>query len=136
MGHEHRVFHNPPPATPADVRAALDRGELSRALDAMVGAVLYGDGDWKELQELYLGLLDHEDRQVKALAATCLGHLARVYGRMDEARVVAALRRVRSAPYVGGAAITGLEDIELFLHPRRARWRGRLWRALRPWTWF
>ncbi|MFG3603073.1 hypothetical protein [Micromonospora chersina] len=135
MGHVHHVFHNPPPATPTDVLAALDRGELSRALDAMVGAALYGDGDWSELQELYLGLLDHEDRQVKALAATCLGHVARVYRQMDEARVVGALRRLRSTPYVGGAATTALEDIELFLHPRRARWRGRLWRGLRPWTW-
>lgn len=67
MGHTHHVFHNPPPATPADVLAALDRSELATVLDAMVGAVLYGDGDWDELQELYLGLFDHEDRQVKAL---------------------------------------------------------------------
>jgi hypothetical protein len=43
------------PATPGEVRAALDRGERFSALDAMVGAVLYGGGDWKELQELYLG---------------------------------------------------------------------------------
>ncbi|WP_255436216.1 hypothetical protein [Salinispora sp. H7-4] len=135
MRHTHHVFHNPPSATPAAVRAAVDRGELFSALDAMVGAALYGDGDWKELQELYLELLDHEDCQVKALAATCLGHLARVYGQLDEPRVVAALHHVRSVPNFGGAAATALEDIELFLHPRRARWRERLWRALRPWTW-
>jgi hypothetical protein len=132
MGHEHHVFHNPPPTTPADVRTALHRGDLPRALDAMVGSALYGDGDWKELQDLYLGLLEHEDRQVRALAATCLGHLARVYGQLDDDRAVPALRRRRSTPYVGGAVATALEDIELFLHPRRARWRGRLWRALRP----
>jgi hypothetical protein len=30
---------------------------------------------------------------------------------------------------------TRLEDIEIFLHPGRTRWRRRLWRALRPWTW-
>ncbi|WP_223874833.1 hypothetical protein [Salinispora oceanensis] len=135
MRHTHRVFHNPPPATSADVRAAVDGGELVSALDAMVGAALYGDGDWKELQDLYLELLNHESCQVKALAATCLGHLARVYGQLDETRVVAALRHVRSVPNVGGAAVVALEDIELFLHPRRSRWRGRLWRALRPWTW-
>lgn len=41
---------------------ALGRGEVSNALDAMVGAVLYGDGDWEELQDLYLALLDHDDR--------------------------------------------------------------------------
>ncbi len=45
----------------------------------MVGTALYGEGDWRKLQELHLQLLGHEDHQVSALAATCLGHLARVY---------------------------------------------------------
>ncbi|WP_326550123.1 hypothetical protein [Micromonospora sp. NBC_01813] len=135
MRHEHHVFHNPPSATPVEVRAALDRGDLPAALDSMVGATLYGDGDWRELQELHLQLLAHDDDQVSALAATCLGHLARVYRQMDEGRVVAALRRARSIPHISGRAANALEDIEVFLHPQRARWRGRLWRSVRPWTW-
>jgi hypothetical protein len=136
MTHQHHTFHNPPPATPAEVRAALDRGDLSGALNAMVGTALYGDGDWTEAQELHLELLDHDDRQVQALAATCLGHLARVYGRLDEDRVVAALRRVRVRPHLGGNVANALDDIGLFLHPRRARRRRRLWRLVSPRTWF
>ncbi|MBM7489538.1 hypothetical protein JOD64_000760 [Micromonospora luteifusca] len=135
MTHEHRTFHNPPPARPVDVRAALDREDITGALDAMVGCALYGDGDWRESQELYLALLDHDDRQVQALSATCLGHLARVYGRLDEGRVVVALRKARLRPHIRGTATNALEDIEEFLHPRRARWRGRLWRLVRPWAW-
>lgn len=94
----------------------------------MVGCALYGDGDWKETQELCLELLDHDDHQVQALAATCLGHLARVYRQLDEDRVLAALRRVRSRPHVRGNADNALDDIDTFLHPRRARWRQRLGR--------
>jgi hypothetical protein len=135
MCHEHRTFHNPPSATPAEVRAALDRGDLPGALDAMVGTALYGDGDWKELQELHLQLLEHEDHEVSALAATCLGHLARVYRQLDERRVGTALRRARSVPHIRGTATDALEDIEIFLHPTRARWRRRAWRAVRPWAW-
>lgn len=135
MRHEHHVFHNPPSSTPAQVHAALDRGDLSAALDAMVGTALYGDGDFKELQELHLRLLEHEDHQVSALAATCLGHLARVYRRLDERRVVAALRRARALPHTSGTADDALEDIQIFLHPRRARWRRRVWTAIRPWAW-
>jgi len=136
MSHQHHTFYNPPPATPANVRMALDSNDVSGALDAMVGCALYGDGDWRESQDLYLTLLDHDDRQVQALAATCLGHLARVCGQLDEDRVVAALRQVRARPHVRGTAGDALEDIEVFLHPQRARWRGRLWRLTRPWTWF
>lgn len=53
VAHVHRVFHDPPPATSADARAALDDGDLPGALDTMVGSVLYGGGDWRELQQLY-----------------------------------------------------------------------------------
>lgn len=112
-----RQFRNPPPATPADVRAAIAGGEFSAVLDAMVGSALYDTGDWRELQDLHLELLHHEDRQVRALAATCLGHLARVYGRLDEQRVVAALRRAGSDPLVADRATNALDDIEVFLHP-------------------
>jgi hypothetical protein len=135
MHQEHHAFHNPPSATPPEVRAALDRGDLQGGLDAMVGTVLYGDGDWKELQELHLQVLEHEDRQVSALAATCLGHLARVYRQMDESRVATALRRAQSVPHISGAATNALEDIQTFLHPQRIRWRRRAWAAIRPWTW-
>src|SRR4051812_8957242 len=96
VSHEHRTFFNPPPATPADVRTALGRDDLAAAANAMVGSALYGDGDWKEAQELFLELLVHDDPQVQTLSATCLGHLARVYGRLDEGRVVSALRQARS----------------------------------------
>lgn len=136
MSHEHRTFLNPPPAMPADVEAALGDRDVSGALNFMVGCALYGHGDWKETQDLYLRLLDHEDRQVQSLAATCLGHLARAYGRLDEDRVVAALRRARLLPHVRGTAEDALEDIKYYLHPRRTRWLWRLKRLVRPWMWF
>jgi hypothetical protein len=136
MSHSHHTFRNPPPATPGEVRAAFGRGDLDAALDAMVGCALHGEGDWREAQELYLALLDHPDHQVQALAATCLGHLARVRRRLDEGRVVGALRAARARPHVRGTAGDALDDIGLFLHPRRARWRGRLWRLVHPRSWF
>ncbi|MFC8297893.1 hypothetical protein [Micromonospora orduensis] len=51
-------------------------------------------------------------------------------------KIAAALRERRVRPHVRGAASDALEDIERFVHPQRARWRGRLWRLARPWTWF
>ncbi|GAA0228133.1 HEAT repeat domain-containing protein [Cryptosporangium japonicum] len=136
MSHQHHIFHNPPPATPDDVLSALDRADIPAATNAMVGCALYGDGDWREAQSLFLALLDHDDPQVQSLAATCLGHLARVYRQLDEDRVVPALRRARQKPHVRGTATDALGDITTYLHPRRARWRGRLWRLGHPSTWW
>lgn len=79
MSHQHNTFHNPGPATAAMVRAAIDQADISAACDAIVGSALHGDGDWKELQDLYLSLLDGQDPQVASVAMICLGHLARVY---------------------------------------------------------
>jgi hypothetical protein len=45
MTHVHHTFFNRPPATPADVEAALGRQDLPGALNAMVGCALYGHGD-------------------------------------------------------------------------------------------
>ena len=64
------------------------------------------------MQELYLELLDHRDRPVRLLAATCLGHVARVHRRLDEDRVVPALQR--------RGATNALGHIRPFLHPRAA----------------
>jgi hypothetical protein len=78
----------------------------------------------------------HDDPQVQTLSATCLEHLARVYGRLDEGRVVTALRQARSQRHIAGTADDALEDIRHYLHPRRSRWRRLGWRLIRPWTWF
>ncbi|MCO1595764.1 hypothetical protein M8C17_11370 [Micromonospora sp. RHAY321] len=75
MSHEHRTFHTPPSATPDDVRRALDRNDIVGATDAMVGCALYGDGDWKVSQELYLTLLDHHDHQVQAITESGLPYI-------------------------------------------------------------
>lgn len=54
MSHEHRTLFNPPPATPADVEAAPGNWDVNGALEAMVGCALYGHGDWRQAQDLYL----------------------------------------------------------------------------------
>jgi hypothetical protein len=137
MSHQHNTFHNPGPATAAMVLAAIERADSSAACDAIVGSALHGDGDWKELQDLYLSLLDGQDPQVSSVATICLGHLARVYRQLEEDRVVPVLRRHRRHPTLGAAAANALDDIELFLHPRRTRLRSRARHLLYPgdWNW-
>lgn len=49
------------------------------------------------------------------LAATCLGHIARVHGRLDEDKVVVALRERLSDKEIVGRVVDALEDIEMFL---------------------
>ena len=55
----------------------------------------------------------------RSLAATCLGHVARVYRELDEERVVAALHRARQErPHMRATVANALDDIRIFLLPR------------------
>lgn len=51
---------------------------------------------------------------IRIMAATCLGHLARIHGRLDSEAVLPALRTLLDDPRTRGAAENAIEDIALF----------------------
>jgi hypothetical protein len=110
-------YEEPPPSTPADVRAALDGGDAAGAATALVGAALHHE-QWREVQALCLELLEGADRSLAAVAATCLGHLARIHGELDTDTVLPALRRHRDDETVGPHAEDALDDIDWYLDGR------------------
>jgi hypothetical protein len=107
-------YEEPVPATPADVLAALDRGDPQAAAHALVGAAFHYP-DRQAVQDLCLRLLDGPDRSLAAVAATCLGHLARIYGQLDTDTVRAALERQRGDQLVGPRAEDALDDLDTYL---------------------
>jgi len=110
----HLRYEEPVPATPADVVAALERGDPQAAARALVGAAFHHP-DRQAVQDLCLRLLGGEDRPLAAVAATCLGHLARIHGQLDAEAVRAALDRQRGDPLVGPRAEDALGDIDTYL---------------------
>lgn len=81
--------------------------------EALVAVALHErDGTW--VQEHCLRLLNSPDPQLQALAATCLGHVARLHPEIDHAAAVAALERLRSDGSVAGTVEDALEDIAQF----------------------
>ena len=87
------------------------------SFDALLAVALNEpDGAW--VQERCLHLLDSPEPQLRALAATCLGHLARLHPGLDHARSLAALEAVRDDPETAGQAADAIEDIALFARPR------------------
>ena len=107
-------YEEPVPATPADVDAALDRGDAEAAARALVGAAFHHPHR-RAVQDLCLRLLDGDDRPLAAVAATCLGHLARIHGELDTDVVRAALERHRGDALVGPRAEDALDDIDQYL---------------------
>ena len=83
-------------------------GSLSKAL-----LEIYSDYKW--IQSKCVMFLTSNDLNVKRLAITCLGHVARIHKNLDKAVVIPLLEKLRSDKYLGGTAEDALNDIEIFL---------------------
>jgi hypothetical protein len=107
-------YEEPRPVSRAELAAALSAGDRERATAAMVSLAFYDpDGEW--LTATFLAILERDDEadELRAIAATCLGHVARIHRAIDP-RVVDVLRRFVDNPAVGPYAQNALDDIEVF----------------------
>jgi hypothetical protein len=106
-------YEEPAKIDRADAETAFATGDSERISDALV-RFAYHDPEWRWVQDTCLQFLDHPDTSVRGVAATCLGHVARIHGRIDGLRVVPALRRLLPIDEVGGPAEDALDDIAIF----------------------
>ncbi|HVS20303.1 MAG TPA: hypothetical protein VHD88_00570 [Pyrinomonadaceae bacterium] len=103
--------------------ASGDREAICRTLVSV--AMFESDRRWAQGQ--CLKFARHDVSFVRGVAATCLGHLARIHGAIDEDEVVpVVLGLLRdSDPDTRGKAQDALSDFSTFL-----RWNGRKLRKL------
>lgn len=99
-----------------ELLAAIEKDDAQELCEAMIAAALNVD-DWEWLQDEFVERLHHPDINVRAIAATSLGHVARIHGRLDVARVRPLLEELRQHQKTRGFADTALEDIEMFARP-------------------
>jgi hypothetical protein len=100
-----------------DAAEAFASADVGRINDALIGLV-YHDPDGRWVQDQCLALLDYPDNDVRGLAVTCLGHIARIHRDLDRDRVLPALEGLRDDPTIGGRAQDALDDIAIYLGGR------------------
>lgn len=101
----------------------VSRDEVARAfelgdpdvLSAALIAVAFHEPDWRWAQDRCLEALAHASPVVRGLAATCLGHVARIHRQLDLDRVRPRLEALLPDPYAGSRARDALTDIDRFL---------------------
>lgn len=59
-------------------------------------------------------IMSQRPDDLRGLAVTCLGHLARIHGKIDHAKVIAALTPLRDNPVLSGRIEDAMSDIEMF----------------------
>jgi hypothetical protein len=97
-----------------EIELLLRSPEKIDRLDALLSAAYY-DPDWRWVQNLCLDFLAHADNAERRLAATCLGHLARIHKQLDIELVLSSLAPLKNDPLVGTSVQDALDDIRFFL---------------------
>ncbi|MGW5920544.1 hypothetical protein ACWFPY_16245 [Nocardia fluminea] len=97
-----------------DESIALLASDESRIVSETILRLALHDADGAWVTDRALALLDNADTDVRASAATALGHIARIHREIDRDRVVPALRRLLDDPETAGRADDALDDIEVF----------------------
>jgi len=90
--------------------------DTERICNALLG-IVFCEPDWQWAQNIFLELLENGHPDIKGLSATCLGHIARIHGKLDKAKVISALKKYLHDPrlHIRGNALDALQDIEQFL---------------------
>jgi len=109
-----KVYQEAPPIARADAESAFSSGLPERICDALV-RVAFNDPDWRWVQEQCLRFIGSPLPDVRRLAVTCLGHLARIHGQLDLERVMPLLKQMRNDGEIEGSVEDALEDIEAFV---------------------
>jgi hypothetical protein len=91
--------------------------EPTLVVRAILRLALHGP-DWKRAEEVAREHAMHPDVMVRRNAATSLGHIARVHGRMDVDASLRMLHAMREDPEVTDWADAALDDFEMFLGVR------------------
>ncbi len=102
------------PMSREDATRALHSPNPEETCMALLSIALH-EPDWRWAQEQCLRSLQHASEQVRALALTCLGHVARIHGHLDMERVLPALVELRTHASLAGRVEDALDDIEMFL---------------------
>lgn len=104
------------PIPQQEAELAFKQGNDEAICDALLSVALY-DADWKWVESYCLKFLEYPDKNVRAVAATSLGHLARIHGTIDSDTVIPALQAhfTDPDPEVSGRAPDALDDINMFV---------------------
>jgi len=106
-------YREPEPITVADAEPLLASDDPDVVCDALV-RVVHSPVDPAWIEARLLDATRHAEPAVRGTAATCLGHLARIHGRVTTKKVLPALRRLLKDPATAGVVEDALEDIQIF----------------------
>jgi hypothetical protein len=108
------------PITREEAEASLRGGDLEAICRDLVRAA-YFVPDWEWVEGWCLTFTVSKDLELRQIAATCLGHIARVHHKIHAEKVVPVLKAMMEDPTLAGIAADALGDVEQYVHPEEGR---------------
>jgi hypothetical protein len=92
---------------------AFASGNESEICHALV-SLAFHEPDWLWAQNQCLFFLEKDNQNIAGVAATCLGHLARIHRKIEKDKVTVALKLHLSNGDLAGIVEDALDDILMF----------------------
>jgi hypothetical protein len=106
-------YQNISPINREEAEKIFNSKDAEKICDAMV-SVAFFEPNWKWAQDKFLSFLSNNDPLISGLAATCLGHLARIHRQIEKNKVVEALKDRLKDKRIAGRIEDALSDINIF----------------------
>jgi hypothetical protein len=98
----------------AEAAVELDSGDRERVCPTLVRLALF-DRDRVWLEAILERFLKDQDPWIRGVAATCVGHVARIHRAMDLTRLLPLVRELLDDPATAGKAQDALDDVGVYL---------------------
>jgi hypothetical protein len=109
-------YHDVEPITRQEAEKNLASEDIAVMCLTLVSMAFFDpDAEWVE--RVCTNFLAHPAAEIRAISATCLGHLARIHRDPQLERVRSVLKELLKDPEVRPFALDALEDIDTFLGP-------------------
>jgi hypothetical protein len=97
-----------------DAEIFFASNEIEKIATTLVSISFY-EKDWKWVQDKCLEYLFHPDDVISGLAATCLGHVARVNRKLEKKKVIILLRSRLDNLQIAGRIEDAIDDINTYI---------------------
>lgn len=97
-----------------DFFVSLKGNDMNKIASDMIGFV-YGEKNWKEAERVILECLDDERSTVREIAVTCIGHIARIHGKINREAVGKKFANMKKNSQINGKIEDSLDDIDIFV---------------------
>lgn len=102
------------PITHEDARIELESGVSERVSRTLVRLALH-DRDRAFMEDILAIHLQSPDAWVRGVAATCVGHVARIHRALDTGRLIPLINKLGADNRTAGRMVDALDDIEMFV---------------------